>query len=199
MLDLGANADSTPEHLFEFAVMGAALANAVYNIAHPRVGLLNIGSEEIKGTERVKRTAQLLVASELNYIGFVEGNDIFSNKVDLVVSDGFAGNVALKTMEGLAGMIAQYIREEFSRTAYARVMAGLCWPVLKALRSRLDSRKYNGASFVGLRGIVVKSHGGADAVGFANAIRIALVEVDKQVPRRISHLLESQFAQRQTS
>lgn len=194
MLDLGANADCTPEQLFQFGVMGAALANAVYHIDAPRVGLLNIGEEEIKGVEKVRAAAKLLEASHLNYIGFVEGDDIFSKDVDVVVSDGFVGNVSLKTIEGLAKMISQFIRQEFRRTAFTRVLALASLPVLHALKRRLDPRNYNGASLLGLRGVVVKSHGSSDSVGFASAIRVAILEVQNQVPQRISRLLEVQLA-----
>jgi glycerol-3-phosphate acyltransferase PlsX len=193
MLDLGANADCTPEQLFQFGVMGSALASAVYNIREPRVGLLNIGEEEIKGNEKVKEAARLLTGSHLNYIGFVEGNDIFSRDVDVVVTDGFVGNVSLKTMEGLAKLISQIIREEFRHTLFTRLRALIAMPVLRAIRKRLDPRHYNGASLLGLRGVVVKSHGGTDSVGFASAIRIAILEVENQVPQRIGALMEAQL------
>ncbi len=199
MLDLGANADCTPEQLFQFGVMGSALANSVYHIQAPRVGLLNIGEEEIKGIEKVRDAAKLLSASHLNYIGFVEGDDIFSKDVDVVVTDGFVGNVSLKTMEGLAKMISQYIREEFRRTAFTRLLAFMALPVLRALKRRLDPRHYNGASLLGLKGVVVKSHGGSDSVSYSSAIRIAILEVQNQVPQRISCLLEQQFPQAQGS
>jgi len=195
MLDLGANADCTPEQLFQFGVMGAALAGAVYNINEPRVGLLNIGEEEIKGNEKVKEAARLLTESHINYIGFVEGNDIFSRDVDVVVTDGFVGNVSLKTMEGLAKMISQIIREEFRRTFTTKLLALAAMPVLHVVRKRLDTRHYNGASLLGLRGVVVKSHGGADSIGFAAAIRIAILEVQNRVPQRIGALMEEQLAQ----
>lgn len=197
MLDLGANADCTPEQLFQFGVMGAALASAVYGNDQPRVGMLNIGEEEIKGNEKVKEAGRLLAASHLNYIGFVEGNHIFSDDVDVVVTDGFVGNVALKTTEGLARMIGQYIREEFRRTAFTRMLALFALPVLHALKRRLDPRNYNGASLLGLKGVVVKSHGSSDSVGFASAIRVAILEVQNRVPQRISTLLEDQLADRQ--
>ncbi|MGH8403633.1 MAG: phosphate acyltransferase PlsX, partial [Gammaproteobacteria bacterium] len=151
MLDLGANADCTPEQLFQFGVMGSALANAVYYIESPRVGLLNIGEEEIKGIEKVREAAKLLGASHLNYIGFVEGDDIFSKDVDVVVADGFVGNVSLKTIEGLAKLISQLIRQEFRRTAFTRMLALASLPVLHSLKKRLDPRNYNGASMLGLR------------------------------------------------
>jgi glycerol-3-phosphate acyltransferase PlsX len=195
MLDLGANSDCTPEQLFQFGVMGAALASAVYNLNEPRVGLLNIGEEEIKGNEKVKEAARLLTESHINYIGFVEGNDIFSRDVDVVVTDGFVGNVSLKTMEGLAKMISQIIREEFRRTYLTKLLALAAMPVLMMVRKRLDTRHYNGASLLGLRGVVVKSHGGADSIGFAAAIRIAILEVQNQVPQRIGKLMEEQLAQ----
>lgn len=190
MLDLGANADCSPEHLCQFGIMGSVVAQAVYNIPRPTVGLLNIGEEEIKGNETVKKAAQLLNKSGLNYIGFVEGNDIFNGRVDVVVTDGFVGNVTLKSMEGLSKMIGQNIREEFSRNAITKILGVVCMPVLRALKRRLDPRVYNGASLVGLRGILIKSHGGADAFAFANAIRIAMLEVEKQVPAKISRLLD---------
>ncbi|HEV7166175.1 MAG TPA: phosphate acyltransferase PlsX [Gammaproteobacteria bacterium] len=195
MLDLGANADCTPEQLCQFGVMGSALANAVYSIPKPRVGVLNIGEEEIKGNEKVKEAAKLLTASHLNYIGFVEGDDIFSKDVDVVVADGFVGNVSLKTMEGLAKLISQIIREEFRRTAFTRFLALIALPVLHAIRKRLDPRHYNGASLLGLRGVVVKSHGGTDSVGYASAIRIAILEVQNQVPQRIGAMMEEQMGQ----
>lgn len=194
MLDLGANADCDHEQLFQFAVMGSVLATAVNNVPEPRVGLLNIGEEEGKGVERVQKAAELLARSSLNYVGFVEGNDIYTGQVDVVVCDGFSGNVALKTSEGLAKMVSHYIREEFSRNWYSR-LAGLgAWPVLSALRERMDPRAYNGASLLGLQGIVIKSHGGADSFAFANAIEMALVEVRNQVPERIGHLVASALA-----
>ncbi|HET7306506.1 MAG TPA: phosphate acyltransferase PlsX [Gammaproteobacteria bacterium] len=197
MLDLGANTDCTPEQLFQFGVMGSALATAAYNIERPALGLLNVGSEEIKGNDRVKQAAQLLGDSGLNYIGFVEGNDIFSGRVDVVVSDGFVGNVALKTLEGMAKMIGAYIRQEFTRNQFTKLLGGISSPVLRALKRRLDPRLYNGASLLGLNGIVIKSHGSADQVSFANAIRVAMLESDKQIPKRITRLLESQLAKEQ--
>jgi len=197
MLDLGANADCTAEHLVQFAVMGSALATAVHDIDAPRVGLLNIGEEEIKGTETVRDASQLLGESRLNYIGYVEGNDIFSGDVDVVVSDGFVGNVSLKTMEGVAKMIGAYIREEFSRNLFTKLLGLVAMPVLRALRRRTDPRRYNGASLVGLQGIVIKSHGGADVVAYENAIRIAALEVKKDVPARISRLLADEENKRQ--
>jgi len=189
MLDLGANAECTPEQLFQFAVMGAVLAHAVHGIASPRVGLLNIGAEEIKGNMQIQQAGRLLSDSQLNYIGFVEGDDIYMGDVDVVVCDGFVGNVALKTSEGLGKLIAQFLREEFSRNALTRTAAFFALPVLKAFRQRVDPRQYNGATFVGLQGTVIKSHGDADAVAFASAINVARMEVEQQVPERIRELL----------
>jgi len=189
MLDLGANAECTPEQLFQFAVMGAVLASAVHGVEVPRVGLLNIGSEEIKGNLQIQQAAKLLTDSRLNYIGFVEGDDIYIGDVDVVVCDGFVGNVALKTSEGLGKLIAQFLREEFSRNALTRTAALFALPVLKAFRQRVDPRQYNGATFVGLQGTVIKSHGDADAIAFASAIDVARMEVEQNVPERIRELL----------
>jgi phosphate acyltransferase len=196
MLDLGANVDCKAEHLFQFAVMGSVLATAVDNLERPRVGLLNIGQEDIKGNDQVKEAARLLAASNLNYIGFVEGDDIYKGGVDVVVCDGFVGNVALKTSEGLAKMLSHYMKEEFSRGLFARLAGLIALPVLRAFRKKIDPRRYNGASLLGLQGIVIKSHGGADAFAFANAIKIAQLEVSKAVPLRTSKLLESLLSQR---
>lgn len=190
MLDLGANVDSSSEELFRFAVMGSVLSSAVDNVPSPRVALLNIGEEEIKGNDRVKQTALLLEQSTLNYQGFVEGNDIFAGNVDVIVCDGFVGNVALKASEGVAGMLMHMAREEFTRTPWAKLGALFARPALRRLRDRADPRRYNGASLLGLRGIVVKSHGGADALSFGRAIDQAVIEVRKSVPERISSVLE---------
>ncbi|HUO82432.1 MAG TPA: phosphate acyltransferase PlsX [Gammaproteobacteria bacterium] len=192
MLDLGANADCTPEQLFQFAVMGTIVAADIHGLKRPRVGLLNIGAEDIKGNDRIREAARLLTRSNLNYIGFVEGNDIFLGTVDVVVTDGFTGNVSLKTMEGLAQFITAHMRAELSRTRRNRLLALVAMPMLKSLKSTLDTRRYNGASLVGLNGIVIKSHGDADVLAFRNAIRTAIVEIDKGVPRQISHLLGEQ-------
>ena len=190
MLDLGANVDSASAELFRFAVMGSVLVEAVENRSNPSVALLNIGEEEIKGNDRVKQTAVLLENSRLNYAGFAEGNDIFSGRFDVIVCDGFVGNVALKASEGVARMLTQMAREEFSRSLFTRIGAVGALPALKALRQRADPRRYNGASLLGLRGTVVKSHGSADALSFAQAIEVAIIEAEKAVPERISHLLE---------
>ncbi len=195
VLDLGANIDSDAAHLFQFAVMGSVLASAVDGNERPSVGLLNIGEEEIKGNEQVKEAARLLAESPLNYTGFVEGDGIFLGEADVVVCDGFVGNVMLKSSEGVARMIAHYMRQEFRRSLFTR-LAGLCaLPVLRALKRRIDPREYNGASLLGLQGIVVKSHGGADVKAFAAAIGVAVTEVRQDVPRRISTRLESLLVQ----
>ncbi len=197
VLDLGANIDSSSEHLFQFAVMGSMLAQAIDNIESPRVGLLNIGEEEMKGNDTVKVASQLLSDSQLNYIGFVEGDDIYKGGADVVVCDGFVGNVALKTSEGVAKMISHYLKQEFNRNALTRMIGMMTMPVLKSFRKKIDPRQYNGASLVGLRGIVIKSHGGADEIAFENAINIALIEIDEGVPQMISSHLESLLSERQ--
>jgi glycerol-3-phosphate acyltransferase PlsX len=171
--------------------MGSALVTAIYGIDRPSVGLLNIGEEEIKGNELIKAAAQLLQASPLNYIGYVEGDGIFLRDVDVVVCDGFAGNIALKTGEGVAKLVKHFMQEEFTRSVFTKMAAIAAMPALKALGRRMDPRNYNGASFVGLTGIVIKSHGSADALAFANAIRVALREVENEVPARISGLLQA--------
>ncbi len=197
MLDLGANVDSSADVLFQFAVMGSVLVQAVDGIKNPTVGLLNIGAEEIKGNERVKEAARMLVKSDINYVGYVEGNDIFKGAVDVVVCDGFVGNVALKTTEGVASMIAHFLKENFSRNLLTKMAALIAMPVLKALKNQIDPRRYNGASFVGLNGIVVKSHGGADVFAFENAIKEAILEVEKSVPEKINQQLESLLTEQQ--
>ncbi len=186
MLDLGANIDSEAEHLFGFAVMGAVLVRAISNIENPSIGLLNIGEEDIKGNERVKKTARLLADTPLNYVGFIEGDDIYKGRVDIVVSDGFVGNVALKSSEGVAAMIRHYLTKEFQKNTFTRFLGMLASPVLAAFRKDMDPRKYNGASLLGLRGIVIKSHGSADIFSFSNAIQVAITEVEKDVPNLIS-------------
>ncbi len=196
VLDLGANVDSTAAHLFEFAVMGSVLTNAVDNIASPSVGLLNIGAEEIKGNEKVKEAARLLAESDLNYIGFVEGDGIFQGAADVIVCDGFVGNVMLKTSEGVAKMIAHYMKREFKRTPLNAAAGLIALPVLKAFRRRIDPRAYNGASLLGLQGIVVKSHGSADVFSFGQAIREAMLEVRKNVHERIAKQLENLLVER---
>ncbi len=192
MLDVGANSHCTAAQLFQFGVMGSVVSADIHELKSPRVGLLNIGVEAIKGTEIIREAGRMLSGSNLNYIGFIEANDIFTGHVDVVVSDGFSGNVALKTLEGAARMISSYMRAEFTRTLFSRIQGLVALPALKAFRKRTDPRRYNGASMVGLNGIVVKSHGSADRVAFGNAIQIALVECQQGVPIQISKLLEQQ-------
>jgi len=189
ILDLGANVDSTPEQLLQFGIMGSLLVGAVERKERPLVALLNIGVEDIKGNEVVKKADELFRASDLNYHGYVEGDEIYLGKVDVIVCDGFVGNVALKASEGLARMISQFMKEEFTRTLFAKLAALAALPVLNALRRRLDPRQYNGASLVGLNGIVIKSHGGTDTVGFEYAIRVAAEEVQNQLPQLIGERL----------
>lgn len=186
MLDLGANVDCTAEHLFQFAVMGSELVKAVDGVASPRVALLNIGQEEIKGNEQVKQAHELLARSGLNYIGYVEGDDIYLGDADLVVSDGFVGNVALKSSEGVAKLVRHLLRGEFERNLLTRLAGLAALPILKRFSHTMDPRRYNGASLLGLRGIVIKSHGGADEIAFENAIRIAEKEIHCDIPRRIA-------------
>ena len=191
VLDLGANVDCAPEHLVQFAIMGSALVAAVEHKAHPSVGLLNIGEEAIKGNEVVKQAADMLRASAINFAGNVEGDDIFKGKTDVVVCDGFVGNVALKTSEGLAQMLSVFLREEFKRNALTRAAAIFAMPVLNAFKRRVDHRRFNGASLLGLRGIVVKSHGSADIYSFGCAIERAVEEVRNGVLQGISQRIES--------
>jgi glycerol-3-phosphate acyltransferase PlsX len=197
MLDLGANVDVGADHLLQFSVMGSVMASAVDGNTSPRIGLLNIGEEEIKGNEQVKEAAGLLSSSHLNYGGYAEGDDIYKGGFDVIVCDGFVGNVSLKTTEGVAKMIAQFIREEFSRNLLTKAAALITMPVLRAFRRRIDPRRYNGASLLGLRGIVIKSHGSADALAFANAIKVGVLAVRESVPERISSQLQTYMEQRQ--
>ena len=191
VLDLGANVDSSAEHLLEFAVMGSVLTSAVDNNPNPTVGLLNIGEEELKGNERVKEAARLFNDCSLNYVGFIEGDGIYMNPTDVVVCDGFIGNVMLKASEGVAKMFGAYLKTEFKRNIFTKLSALAAYPVLKAFKKQLDPRSYNGASLLGLNGIVVKSHGGADAYAFGKAILEARKEVIKDVPNQIRKKLES--------
>lgn len=194
VLDLGANVDCEAEHLFQFAVMGSELVSAVEGIARPTVGLLNIGQEEIKGNEQVKEAHELLSASELNYVGYVEGDDIYlRDNLDIVVTDGFVGNVALKNTEGVAKLIRHFMTVEFKRNIFTKLSGLVALPVLRALRRRIDPRRYNGASLLGLRGIVVKSHGGADVLAFENAIAIAKKEVLADIAERIQQRVGQQL------
>lgn len=186
VLDLGANVDSSAQQLLQFAVMGSVLATAVDTLTAPRVGLLNIGEEIIKGNEQVKETAQLLADNpRIHYIGYVEGDDIFKGTADVVVCDGFVGNVMLKSSEGVARMITQYVKEAFMSNGLTKLIGLIALPVLKKMRKRIDPAHYNGASLIGLQGIVIKSHGSAGVLAYANAIHEAMMEVKKEVPQRI--------------
>lgn len=192
MLDLGANVDSTPEQLFQFAVMGSVVAHAVSNIESPRVALLNIGEEEMKGNEQVKQTADLLAAHKsINYVGNAEGSDIFANVADVIVCDGFVGNVALKTIEGLAKLIARIFKQALLRNWMTKSIALISKPILQPVIRRMDTSKYNGASLLGLKGIVVKSHGSANIKGWLAAINHAYEEVERDVV----HLIEAKVAE----
>ncbi|MGZ5092121.1 MAG: phosphate acyltransferase PlsX [Burkholderiales bacterium] len=185
VLDLGANVDCTAEHLLQFGIMGSELVASVDSKTQPTVGLLNIGAEDIKGNEVVKRAAELLRASDLNFHGNVEGDDIYKGTTDVVVCDGFVGNVALKTSEGLAQMLGTYLREEFNRNALTKLAGLVAWPVIKHFKRRVDHRRYNGATLIGLRGVVIKSHGAADVFAFGFAIQRAVEEARTGVLRHI--------------
>ncbi|CAH1069410.1 phosphate acyltransferase PlsX [Candidatus Nitrotoga sp. 1052] len=190
MLDLGANVDCNAENLLQFALMGTALVYAIEHKNNPTVGLLNIGSEDIKGNEIVKQASELLRQSDLNFYGNIEGNDIFKGVTDVVVCDGFVGNVALKTTEGLAQMLGGFLREEFNRNMFTKLTGLIATPVLKAFRRRVDPRRYNGASLLGLKGIVLKSHGSADAFAFFCAIERAAEEARGGMLHHISEHIE---------
>lgn len=198
-LDLGANVDCTAEHLFQFAVMGVELVKAVENIDNPTVGLLNIGEEDVKGNGQVKSAAKLLENSSLNYIGYVEGDSLTAGhiKVDLIVADGFVGNVALKSIEGTAKMIGTGLKDAFGKNFLTRLAGLIVYPVLKSFKNHIDPRRYNGASFLGLRGLVIKSHGGADVLAFKTAIQLAECEIKKDVIRKISEQVEKSLALRE--
>lgn len=190
-LDLGANVDSPAEVLQQFGIMGSILVQSLGKNENPKVGLLNIGHEDVKGNETVKAAGELLKNSPVNYIGFVEGDDIFTSDIDVIACDGFVGNVSLKTMEGLAQMISSTMKEEFNRNILTKFAGLLAMPVIKALRSRLDNRRYNGATLLGLKGIVIKSHGSADVYAYTQAINEAYREVQHQVTDKIQTVLAS--------
>nr|WP_286481428.1 phosphate acyltransferase PlsX [Ignatzschineria indica] len=181
LLDLGANVDVTPEHLYQFAVMGSLLSSVVSGDPAPKVSLMNIGTEAMKGNELVRGTVPLMEGSDLNYIGFTEPDGIFFDDVDVIVSDGFTGNIALKTLEGTVKMIVQQLGNSFKKNLLTKCAAVVSMPVLKDLKNRMDPRKHNGASLLGLRGIVVKSHGNADRISFQNAIEISVKLVEQQI------------------
>ncbi|TXH12564.1 MAG: phosphate acyltransferase PlsX, partial [Gammaproteobacteria bacterium] len=192
VLDLGANVDCAPEHLLQFGIMGASLVAAVEHRDRPTVGLLNIGEEEIKGNDVVKRAAELLSESGLNFVGNVEGDGIYRGDADVVVCDGFVGNVALKTSEGLAQMLATFLRQEFSRSPLTKLAALVALPVVNRFKARVDHRRYNGASLLGLKGVVVKSHGSADAFAFRHALQRAADEARSGVLARIGDRIAQQ-------
>ncbi len=189
VLDLGANVDSGPEHLLQFGIMGAMMVSAVEHKERPTVALLNIGEEEIKGNEVVKRASELLRESGLNFIGNVEGDGVYMGEADVVVCDGFVGNVALKISEGLARMLASFLRQAFKKNIFTKLAALAAMPVLNAFKARADHRRYNGACFLGLRGVVVKSHGSADDFSFMTAIGVAYETAANNVLERITEQL----------
>jgi len=195
VLDMGANIDCTPEHLLQFGIMGSILVTALEGKTAPSIALLNIGEEEIKGNEVVKKAAELFHKSAINYVGFAEGNEIFLSDYDVIVCDGFMGNIALKTSEGLAQMITQMIRQEFNKNIITKLIGLVAMPVLKAFRKRVDHRRHNGATLIGLKGTVIKSHGGADKLAFEHAIEVALDEVQSNVPEKISAGLSKMSAE----
>lgn len=191
MLDLGANVDSSAEDLVQFAVMGSVLASAVDNIPNPKVCLLNIGEEDIKGNELVKQTARrLLNLNDINYVGYIEGDAIFKGDVDVIVCDGFVGNVALKVTEGVVLMVIGLFKNAFKQNWIGKIIGLMARPLLKKAAKGIDPARYNGATFIGLQGTVIKSHGGASVLGFANAIEEAIINVEKNIPDRIRHEVE---------
>ena len=195
VLDLGANVDCTPEQLVQFAVIGSELVHALYpNAGAPRVGLLNVGTEDIKGTDTVKQVFKLLSGSKLNFVGNVEGGSIFSGDVDVVVADGFVGNIVLKTIEGAVRFMGSAIKQEFQTNLLTKLGALAAMPALKGFKNKLDPRKFNGAIFLGLRGVVIKSHGGTDAVGFSYALEEAFHEAKADSLTRIQQGVADQLA-----
>ena len=194
MLDLGANTQASAEQLFQYAMMGSIVTSDIVRIERPRVALLNIGVEDMKGHDTVREAAALLSESTLNYVGFIEGNDLFSGKADVVVTDGFTGNVALKSIEGAVGLVTHFLKRAFTRNWFAKLQAILASRVLNSLAEEMDARNYNGATLVGLNGIVIKSHGSADSLAFQHAIDTAIVEVRNQLPQQIGSLLQEETA-----
>ena len=193
MLDLGANVDSTPEHLLQFALMGSALVSVLYGIEKPSVGLLNIGEEAIKGGENIKKTSELLRSAtnsgDLNFYGNVEGNDIFKGTTDIVVGDGFVGNVALKASEGLAAMVSHFLKSSFSRHIFTKIAGIIAYPALTGFKHLVDHRRHNGAALLGLRGLVFKSHGSADELAFLTALSRAYDAADHDLLARVQSQL----------
>ncbi len=194
MLDLGANVECNAKHLYQFSLMGSALVQSLELNNKPVIGLLNIGSEEFKGNDTIKSAGQLISKSNLNYAGFVEGDDMFSGKFDVVVADGFAGNIALKSIEGVAKVISHFIKTEFTKNIFTKLSALISLPVLKSVKQRVDPREYNGASLVGLQGVVVKSHGGADSYAFSQAINTAYYEVKNELLNKIESLIQTELS-----
>jgi len=194
MLDLGANVECSAKHLYQFSLMGSALVQSLELNNKPVIGLLNIGSEEFKGNDTIKSAGQLISKSNLNYAGFVEGDDMFSGKFDVVVADGFAGNIALKSIEGVAKVISHFIKTEFTKNIFTKLSALISLPVLKSVKQRVDPREYNGASLVGLQGVVVKSHGGADSYAFSQAINTAYYEVKNELLNKIESLIQTELS-----
>lgn len=191
ILDLGANVDSSPEQLFQFAVMGAELSGAVESIVAPKVALLNVGTEDNKGNDSVKKAKILLDRSHLNFMGFVEGNHIYSGDANVIVCDGFVGNIALKASEGVVEFFLHHVTSSFQQNLYGRLAKLVSMPVLKSIHRKTDPRRHNGASLLGLRGIVIKSHGSADRTSFGHAVGEAILEVEKNIPARITARLEA--------
>ena len=190
VLDLGANVDCKAEHLYQFAVMGSVLSMILDDKDNPSVGLLNVGQEVIKGNIQVKEAHDLLKSSTLNYVGFVEGDDIFCGNIDVIVCDGFIGNIALKTSEGIAKFISSTLKDEFKKNVFTKIAGISSTKVLNSFKKVVDPRRYNGASLIGLKGIIIKSHGGADSFAFNNSLKIALKEVNKDVPTCINKKLK---------
>ena len=194
MLDLGANVQCNSNHLHQFAIMGSALVQSLEISNSPKIGLLNVGSEEFKGNDTIKHSGQLLQKSKLNYAGFVEGDDIFTGNFDLVVTDGFAGNIALKSIEGVANIISHFIKSEFNKNIFTKISAAISYPVMKAVKKKVDPRRYNGASLLGLQGVVVKSHGSADSYAFSRAINTAYYEVKNKILNKITNLINTEMS-----
>ena len=193
VLDLGANISCTSDNLYQFAVLGNTIAKNVHSIENPKVALLNIGSESIKGTDTIKDAAELIKTdSNINYVGFAEGNDIFKGEVDVIVCDGFTGNIALKTSEGLYRFFANSIKKQFTSSWYGKLVGLLCFPIMKKFKKHIDPKQYNGAMIIGLNGIVVKSHGGADVISFANAIQHTIKAVKTNVLKKLKDDFESE-------
>ena len=194
MLDLGANVECDSNHLYQFSIMGSALVQSLEINTKPVVGLLNIGSEDFKGNETIKKAGQLMNSSNINYAGFVEGDDIFDGDFDVIVTDGFAGNIALKSIEGVAKVISHFIKKEFKKNLFTKFSAIISYPVMSAVKKKVDPRQYNGASLLGLQGVVVKSHGGADSLAFEQAIKTAYFEVKNQILDKIDSLIQTELS-----